>query len=77
MLVLTRRLGEEIVVNSNIRVRVLMVKGDKVRLGISAPPHVPVDRSEVHDRRAEFEYQADWCLEVPENSRDLQAHQQR
>ncbi|MCI0333474.1 MAG: carbon storage regulator [Planctomycetes bacterium] len=64
MLVLTRRLGEEIVIGNNIRVRVLMVRGDKVRLGISAPASVPVDRSEVHERRAQFDYQPDWLIEM-------------
>ena len=63
MLVLTRRLGEEIVINNNIRVKVVMVQGDKVRLGISAPTTVLVDRSEVHERRAEFGYQPDWVIE--------------
>jgi len=58
MLVLTRRVGEEIVINGNIKVIVTAVKGDKVRLGIIAPPSVPVDRKEVHERRAEFE--CDW-----------------
>ncbi len=65
MLVLSRRLGEEIVIGGNIRVKVVLVKGDKVRLGISAPASVPVDRSEIHQRRAEFEYQPDWVIETP------------
>jgi carbon storage regulator len=51
MLVLTRRLDEEIILNDNIRIRVLAIKGDKVRLGITAPPSVSVDRLEVHERR--------------------------
>ena len=54
MLVLTRQIGAEIVIDGNIRVKVVAVKGDKVRLGISAPPSVTVDRKEVHDRRMEF-----------------------
>ena len=65
MLVLSRRLGEEIVIGNNIRVKVVLVKGDKVRLGISAPASIPVDRSEIHQRRAEFEYQPDWVIETP------------
>ena len=65
MLVLTRRVGEEIVINGNIHVMVVAVKGDKVRLGISAPPSVTVDRKEVHDRRAEFEYEWDWAQSAP------------
>lgn len=55
MLVLTRRIGEEIVINGNIRVTVVAVKGDRVRLGVAAPANVPVDREEVHQRRASFD----------------------
>jgi carbon storage regulator len=54
MLVLTRRIGEEIVIGSGIRVTVLGVQGNRVRLGITAPPSVAVDRAEVRQRRAEF-----------------------
>jgi carbon storage regulator len=51
MLVLSRRLGEEIVIGGNIRVTVVAVQGKKVRLGVNAPESVCVDRQEVHDRR--------------------------
>ena len=54
MLVLTRKVGEEIVIADNIRVKVVAVQGDRVRLGIEAPRSVTVDRLEVHQRRAEF-----------------------
>ena len=54
MLVLSRRVGEEIVINDTIRVTVVSVKGDKVRLGITAPPTVRVDRQEVHQRRQDL-----------------------
>jgi len=54
MLVLSRRIGEEIVINDNIRVTVVAVKGDRVRLGIVAPRDVSVDRSEVRERRMQF-----------------------
>jgi carbon storage regulator len=54
MLVLTRRIGEEIVIDGNIRVTVTSVKGDKVRIGVSAPPNIRVDRAEVHRRLQEF-----------------------
>jgi carbon storage regulator len=47
MLVLTRRIGEEIVIAGDIRVKVLAVYGQRVRLGISAPPSVPVTRLEL------------------------------
>jgi carbon storage regulator len=51
MLVLSRRIGEEIVIDECIRVVVVAVQGDRVRLGIAAPPSVRVDRQEVHERR--------------------------
>ena len=51
MLVLSRRPGEEIVIDGGIRVRVVSVKGSTVRLAIQAPPAVRVDRLEIHARR--------------------------
>jgi carbon storage regulator len=56
MLVLTRKPNEEIVINGNIRVRVLGVQGGRIRLGIDAPPEVPVRRSELEagEFRREF-----------------------
>jgi carbon storage regulator len=54
MLVLTRCIGEEIVIGDDIHVKVVAVKGDKVRLGIAAPDNVRIDRLEVHQRRQEF-----------------------
>jgi carbon storage regulator CsrA len=50
MLVLTRRIGEQIVIDNGITVTLVAIRRDKVRLGISAPPSVRVDRSEVHER---------------------------
>jgi carbon storage regulator len=47
MLVLTRRVGEEIVIDGTIRVRVVMAKGKVTRLGITAPPSVSVVRLEL------------------------------
>lgn len=49
MLVLTRKLNETIVINENIIVTVVEIRGDKVRLGIAAPKEVPVHRREVYD----------------------------
>jgi carbon storage regulator len=51
VLVLSRRVGEEIVIDGSIRVVIVAVQGNKVRLGVEAPPNVPVDRQEIHDRR--------------------------
>jgi carbon storage regulator len=52
MLVLTRKLGEEIVIAGRIRVTVAAVTGDRVKLGVTAPPDVRVDRAEVAARTA-------------------------
>jgi carbon storage regulator len=54
MLVLSRRVGETIVIDGSIRVTVVAVQGDRIRLGIAAPSNVQVDRQEIHERRAEF-----------------------
>jgi carbon storage regulator CsrA len=51
MLVLSRKVGEEIVIGNNIHLMVVAIKGDKVRIGISAPKEVVVDRQEVHEKR--------------------------
>ena len=49
MLVLTRRMNESIVINDDISVLVVEVRGDRVRLGIDAPKNVSVHRKEVYD----------------------------
>ena len=48
MLVLSRKKNESIVIDGNIVVTIVEVRGDKVRLGIDAPKEVPVHRSEVY-----------------------------
>jgi carbon storage regulator len=47
MLVLSRKLHQEIVINENVRVRVQEIKGGRIRLGIIAPPDVSVRRQEL------------------------------
>ena len=54
MLVLTRKVGEAIIIDGGIRVVVSSIHGDKVRIGIEAPSNVRVDREEIHRRIAEF-----------------------
>ena len=49
MLVLSRTKNESIVINDDITVTVVEIRGDKVRLGIVAPKEIPVHRQEVHD----------------------------
>ena len=48
MLALSRRKDEAIIVNDNIEIKVIDIKGDQVKLGISAPKSVPVYRKEVY-----------------------------
>ncbi|MBR7519662.1 carbon storage regulator CsrA [Pseudomonas juntendi] len=50
MLILTRKVGETIVINDTIRVTVMQVKGGQVRLGIEAPKDVSVHRQESQER---------------------------
>ncbi|TWU12072.1 Carbon storage regulator [Symmachiella macrocystis] len=49
MLVLSRKKNESIVIDDNIVITVVEVRGDKVRLGIQAPKEIPVHRSEVYE----------------------------
>ena len=48
MLALSRKKGEALVINNNIEVTVLEIKGDQVKLGISDPKEVPIYRKEVY-----------------------------
>lgn len=52
MLILTRRPGETIKIGSTVAVTVLAVNGNQVRIGISAPKNIVVDREEISERRA-------------------------
>jgi len=49
MLILSRKSGESIVIAGNIRVKVMRVEGDVVKIGVDAPFSVPVHRQEVYD----------------------------
>ena len=49
MLILSRKIGESIIIDGKIAVRVMRVDGDVVKLGIQAPTEVPVHRQEVYD----------------------------
>jgi carbon storage regulator len=51
MLVLTRKLNQEIVIGDDIRITIVAVGGDQVKLGITAPRSVPVHRLEVYQER--------------------------
>lgn len=47
MLVLSRKLGESIVIDGSIRVTILEVRGDNIKLGVQAPRHISVHREEI------------------------------
>lgn len=49
MLVLSRQRDESIIIGDNIVITVVDIRGDKVRLGIAAPPEIPVHRQEVYE----------------------------
>lgn len=50
MLILTRRVGESVVIGEDVTVTVLGVKGNQVRIGINAPKNVAVHREEIFER---------------------------
>ena len=50
MLILTRRMGETLMIGNQVTVTVLAIKGSQVRLGIDAPKDVEVFREEIYDR---------------------------
>ncbi len=49
MLILSRKTNESIVIDGRITVKIVRVEGDVVKLGVEAPPDVPVHRQEVYD----------------------------
>ena len=50
MLILTRRVGEALVIGDDVKLSLLEIQGNQVRIGIDAPKEVSVHRSEVYDR---------------------------
>ncbi len=48
MLALTRKKGESLIVNNDVEITVLEIRGDQIKLGISAPREVPIYRKEVY-----------------------------
>lgn len=51
MLVLTRKVNEEIMVGDDVRITIVHIHGNKVRIGIDAPTDMAVDRREIRERK--------------------------
>ena len=69
MLILTRRVGEKVMIGDEISVTVLRVKGNQVRLGVEAPKSVSVQREEIFNRmKHEAEGHAEPGEELAESS---------
>lgn len=67
MLILTRRVGETVVIGDEVQVTVLGVKGNQVRLGVNAPRDVSVHRQEIYER-IQKEQGADGAVSDPRES---------
>ena len=65
MLILTRRVGETVMIGDEVTVTVLCVKGNQVRVGVNAPKEIAVHREEIYDR-IKAEEQGDGPAEVAE-----------
>ncbi len=50
MLILSRKVGERIVINDNIMIEVVAIEGNKIRIGVEAPKDIVVHRKEVYDK---------------------------
>lgn len=66
MLALSRKKDEAIIINNDIEIKIIEIKGDQVKLGISAPKHVPIYRKEVYLQIQESNKEAAGSLQIDE-----------
>ena len=66
MLVLSRKKNESIIINDDITIVVVEIRGDKVRLGVEAPKEVPVHRNEVYEAIRRNQNQANAAAVEPD-----------
>lgn len=69
MLILTRRIGENLIIGDDVTISVLGVKGNQVRIGIDAPKSVQVHREEIYNR-IKLEQEGEAPLEANGNTVD-------
>jgi carbon storage regulator len=58
MLILTRRVGETVIVGNDVTVTIVGVKGNQIRIGISAPKNVSIHREEIYQRIRREQHQS-------------------
>lgn len=71
MLALTRKKGESLVINNNIEITVLEIRGDQIKIGITAPKEVPIYRKEVYVQIQKENEEAMNNLTDPETLKNL------
>jgi carbon storage regulator len=68
MLILTRRVGETVMIGDDVTITVLGVKGNQVRVGINAPKHVAVHREEIYERIKREQQPEDVAADKPKSA---------